>query len=497
MKNRKFLYLTILVLVVLPVYLMSIKEGHQWGDDFAQYLAQARAISNGSISQFVEDNTYIVLNSPVDMATPVYPWGFPFLISFFVPFFGNNIIMYKIVCCVIDTMATVGLYLFLRHHLDDYKAFIIALCFGLDYSIIKYCNNVISDMLFLVLTLICFCLMTDYFEKDQKPLKMLILGLLMGYNYMTRSQGVAMLVAYLICHVYLLVKKKKSVKELYPTFLPYCGFILIYILDKILFAHSERSSLYFLEYMDLRTFLSNIKYYLIVLYEYVSVPNKYKFFVYVFMCFFVLFGFIDYVFIRKKNIERISYPFLASWILIGINLLFPWHQGARYMLPVIPVFVMFMGMGITFVGKTLKINDKHFIYLEIMACILFSFFGPTYYTKKNIDKGRVYYKGAYTDQAIEMYMYIDQNTNEDAVFCFFKPRALYYQTGRLGFKPQEISYECISAADYVLICDEDDYIKLNDLYSVINEYNSANGTNVSLDMLFHNIKLTLYRINKK
>ena len=127
---------------------MSIKAGHQWGDDFTQYLEQARAICNGEISQFVQDNSFIVLNSPVDMATPVYPWGFPLLMSVFVPFFGDNIILYKIVCCIINAIATVMLYLFLGQTIDDNKAFMLGMCFGLNYSIIKYCNNVISDMFF-------------------------------------------------------------------------------------------------------------------------------------------------------------------------------------------------------------------------------------------------------------------------------------------------------------------------------------------------------------
>lgn len=498
MKTIKKQYPLFLFIIILTVCLFSIKEGHQWGDDFAQYLAQARAISNGSISQFVKDNTYIVLNSPVEMATPVYPWGFPLLMSVFVPYFGNNIIMYKVVCCIIIALVAVMLDLFLRQYLEDYKAFMIALCFGLDYSILKSCNNVISDMLFLMLTLISFCLMNDYFEKDQKPSKMFILGLIIGYAYMTRSQGVALLLGYFLCHIYLIIAKKKKInKDLLSTFLPYCGFLVVYFIDKALFLHSERSSLYFLEYMDLKTFLSNIKYYLIVLYGYVSVPNSFKLFVYFCMCFFVLLGFVDYVFIRKKSIEKISYSFLVSIALIGINLLFPWHQGARYMLPVIPVFVLFMGMGITYMGKLLRISDEHYIYLEVLACILFSLFGPIYYTKHNIDNGRAYYKGAYTDQAIEMYKYIDQNTNANDIFCFFKPRALYYQTGRLGFKPQEISYECISAADYLITCDEDDYIQIGVLNDKINEYNKKNGTHVSLELLLQNMKLALYRINKQ
>ena len=86
-KGRYFIL--ILIITALACFL-SVKQGHQWGDDFAQYLQQAVALSEGTTDKFVEDNTFIVLNSPVEMATPVYPWGFPLLLSLFVPFFGTT-----------------------------------------------------------------------------------------------------------------------------------------------------------------------------------------------------------------------------------------------------------------------------------------------------------------------------------------------------------------------------------------------------------------------
>ena len=79
-KNNRYVFPFLVFIITLIIGLLSIKEGHQWGDDFAQYFAQARAICLGTTAQFVKDNTFVVLASPIEMATPVYPWGFPLLL---------------------------------------------------------------------------------------------------------------------------------------------------------------------------------------------------------------------------------------------------------------------------------------------------------------------------------------------------------------------------------------------------------------------------------
>ena len=56
---------------------------------------------------------------------------------------------------------------------------------------------------------------------------------------------------------------------------------------------------------------------------------------------------------------------------------------------------------------------------------------------------------AYSSHAIEVYNYIDENLGEDETVAFFKPRALYLNTGRVSLLPQKDGFS-ISDADYYL-----------------------------------------------
>lgn len=487
-KGRYFIL--ILIITALACFL-SVKQGHQWGDDFAQYLQQAVALSEGTTDKFVEDNTFIVLNSPVEMATPVYPWGFPLLLSLFVPFFGTNIILYKIVCCVIIVLMTAAFYLFLCNYFNEIKSFMLALCIGLDYYILKFCNNVVSDIPFLLIMLIIVILMNDYFEDDLKWPKLLAIGLTMGYSYMIRSQGIVFILSYFLCNIlYFVFNKDKFRKaDIINSIMPYIGFAVVIILDKLLLPHSARSSLYFLESMNLSIFLKNIFFYAIVLYSYVSSPSKYQLLIYCFLLVFVLFGAISLI-KKKKDFKKILFLLLCSIMLYGINTLFPWHQGGRYMIPLIPLFVVLLGYGIDFVYEILQLNTRTVNILKICACLVFCLYGVVFYGVQNIKDGREYYKGSYTPYALETYEFINMNVNDDEVICFFKPRALYYQTGKISIKPLDNTYEAIKDYDYLLLNYEDDYIDLNQIE------NSENSYGISLIKVFENNNFTMFRINR-
>ena len=490
MKNNRIKYSFLILVIMAFACFLSVKDGHQWGDDFAQYMQQAVSLSEGTTEKFVKDNTFIVLNSPIEMATPVYPWGFPLLLSLFVPFFGENIILYKIICCVIISLMTICFCLFLCNYFDDKKSFMLSLCVGLDYYILKFCNNVVSDIPFLLIMLIIVILMNDYFEKEFECVKLFFLGLIMGYAYMLRSQGIVFILSYFFCNVlYSILNKDKCTKaDIISSVIPYIGFIIVFLLDKCLLPHSERSALYFLESMDLNTFLKNILFYTIVLYSYVPAPSRYQLCIYIILSIIVLLGAISLV--KKKNTRNLIFLFMCTLMLFGINTLFPWHQGGRYMIPIIPLYILMLGYGVDYLFEILKLNNRIINLLKICICTLFCLYGVLFYGVQNIRDGRQYFKGAYTSYALETYEYINENVKEDEIICFFKPRALYYRTGKLSIKPLGNSFEAIKDYDYLLLCYEDDYLDLNQIESSNNNYG------ISLEKIFINNNFTMYRINK-
>jgi hypothetical protein len=42
---------------------LSLRNDHGWGDNFAGYILQAKAIANGSISSFITRSTWTINNS--------------------------------------------------------------------------------------------------------------------------------------------------------------------------------------------------------------------------------------------------------------------------------------------------------------------------------------------------------------------------------------------------------------------------------------------------
>ena len=74
---KKVIEHTVLLLFLIPLFFINIKSSHDWGDDFAQYIHQAKNISEG-ISQ---NNTGYVFNSDVFLGPNAYPTGFPLLLA--------------------------------------------------------------------------------------------------------------------------------------------------------------------------------------------------------------------------------------------------------------------------------------------------------------------------------------------------------------------------------------------------------------------------------
>ena len=68
---------TAVIACLLPLLFLNIKDTHDWGDDFAQYLIEAKNISQGlplAQSGYVENPGYI-------LGPNCYPPGFPLIIA--------------------------------------------------------------------------------------------------------------------------------------------------------------------------------------------------------------------------------------------------------------------------------------------------------------------------------------------------------------------------------------------------------------------------------
>lgn len=72
-------------------------DGHPWGDDWAGYALQARALAAGNPSAEVVTNAAAMHGGDVQIGPDAYPWGYPLMLAGVGIFLGENIEAYKAV----------------------------------------------------------------------------------------------------------------------------------------------------------------------------------------------------------------------------------------------------------------------------------------------------------------------------------------------------------------------------------------------------------------
>ena len=70
-----------LALLVFGLWFVGWTPTYFWGDDWAGYLMQARALVDGSVDQELALNTAAMHGSDVQIGPNAYPWGYPALLA--------------------------------------------------------------------------------------------------------------------------------------------------------------------------------------------------------------------------------------------------------------------------------------------------------------------------------------------------------------------------------------------------------------------------------
>lgn len=70
----------------------SHRAGHWWGDDWALYIRQAQGLLDGDPGRVIDENLFTVETSRgAAFSPPLYPWGFPIILTPFVALVGADV----------------------------------------------------------------------------------------------------------------------------------------------------------------------------------------------------------------------------------------------------------------------------------------------------------------------------------------------------------------------------------------------------------------------
>lgn len=430
------IFLTAIMIISTIMIIYCIKYGHNWGGDFALYIAQSKSIVNLSVNELYTLNKYSMDNSEGLIGPYLYPYGFPLLLSPIYFFFGINFFLMKGFCGLFLILSIPITYrLFKNEFTNNLYLFAIILGFSFHADFITFSDNILSDLPFFFFSMLSLLLMT---KSSTSYSRQFILGATIFFSYFTRDIGIVLLPTLLSHQIQILFTKKDETRKLFLLFIPYLVFIFFFALIKFFFPNGGANHYNLILNKD--TFfilLNNIKNYKSLITYYLFQRDSILLFLPLLSL--VIIGMFQ---TWRQNIHFIVYTIFISLIL----LIWPSFQGCRFIFPIIPFIFYFVLKGIIFVWNQYKVYERGLqILLYFYLCM---FLLNQLVSINNFRKSES--NSSYTYEMVNIYDYISENIPKNEEIVFFKPRVLRLFTERNAISINQNVF-AKSNANYLLI----------------------------------------------
>jgi hypothetical protein len=438
----------------------TLHSGTHWGDDFAAYLMQAISLVKGDISTFIEQNTFTMSQSAWDIGPVVYPWGYPLLLAPAYALFGMNLMAFKCLTVFLYLLFLICLYVLTEQKLAAPDNLFLVATFAFSPILLSFPNYLLADIPFLLFSTLALCLVDRVIMQEKKilhpTLDMVGLAFCIAYAAFTRGNGLLLLLPALYCQAWKVIQGWKIDRHIlrsriFHYILFYLSFLYFYIITTLINPTTKAD--YFSQFsktipifiiqnfsaysLQLVTFLHT------KLYD--SLENQVLFFCLLPLC---LVG------IWKRAGKELHW-FIYAAATFGLVVIWPYFQGLRFILPILPLYSYFCLQGLIEIlsmtcalfhtGRWL-IPLKLTIYLVCTLALLVSSIGRA---ANNLVTHRPTYDGPYAPASIELFNEITKKTTEESIIVFFKPRAMHLYTGRNSFATNRC--EDLQKADFLVM----------------------------------------------
>jgi hypothetical protein len=175
---------------------------------------------------------------------------------------------------------------------------------------------------------------------------------------------------------------------------------------------------------------------------------------------------------------------------MSVLITWPFWQGPRFIFPLTPIFIYFTFVGMKFALEKLPAKyaplgqRAHYGFWTLIAIMFLITSSTNAYV--NLQSGRAI-NGPYDSFSKEVYKYIQDDTPQESVIVFFKPRAMRLMTGRDSL----LSTDCagILKGDYLVLSRK---VEKNQQVSP----EEIDACNLPLDQVFKNNRFIVYQVLK-
>ncbi len=455
------------------LFFINIRDSHDWGDDFAQYLLEARNIKQGiplDSSGYIQNPDFLLIGPKA------YPPGFPLLLTVSSSIFQDEIVGGQFLISFFLLMLGWLFFLLLRKFKTPYLLSLVLMVSLLYHPwMLEQKSQVLSDIPFA-----CFILLTCLLADPKKGLWYYALaGFTAGIAISIRSIGWVIPIAGIVVMLYYSFANKTFDKKHglltavaaltaigINTLAGYNGFSGGY-------SSSIGSETSFIE-----TTINHLQLYFNELQSFIEIEVNHWHGLMLFLQLLMWAGLILGLTKFKK------YPFLITFLFgyLALIVIFPFTGGFRFLLPVVPLIIMVAN---TCFPKFVKFQSAVTIFLLLILNIAYQPHRQYIIAKQNelVD-------GPQMPEAQQLFNFINTSLTKEDVVVFSKPRALgYYTHVKTAATLWEIDQnEFIRQTEKLGVTH---YLAYTDMeYFALNDFVLANHQ--SLEILYRNEKFTLY-----
>lgn len=450
MKNYKhiFLFSILLVVLLVPTFLFNNNHTHDWGDDFAQYIYQAKEIKSVALQQ------HKVLN--ID-AYGSNKRGILFSdILSFVPA-GKGIQPYLEIIFTFFLFSSLFVFLFFKKHFPPVLSFLMTLSIYFNYHVIQLKEVVMTEFAFMLLLYFIYWIEAP---KKNKPVPYLM-GLLFGCLIAFRSVGIVFFISYLLIE---LLNKEKTLKEKLKDLLKCSGLIVLVLgyCQLLLLPETGYSSLHFYNnlftnQLTFQSILANLTAYWThfqLLFEQ-ELPGFINITLFSALLILFIVGLFNEL---RKKIDFTSVSFLLYIIFL---LLYPYNGACiRFLIPVLPLIIFYCVKGLLFLTeKVSALKFKTILLTSTFVLLLLLSNTKTLWLDAQLTKNEY---GPYRASIQEDFRKIRESTPSNASIGFSKPFIINLFCRRDAYFYNENNLDAVkSQAEYLLLVND---ARLDEVY---------------------------------
>ena len=467
---------TLIALALLVIALIwglgILDKGHVWGDDFAGYMLHAQTLVEGDFEQMQLRNA-ILHPSPrsfeegvINDSPLAYVWGLPMVLSFVYRLvgydapMGETIIYYKIPGAVFFALFAGMLYLFYRRRFSAGVSLFLTFMLCGHRRVFGDVNNVMTDIPCLAASMASLLGMEIFVGETRagrKALYGVLLGVALWYTAVVRLNGISVVLCVLLGQTLYFARIWKTEHRRLLHLLPWALFGLLYLLVRLYLPEVD-SNASDVASVTLGRIKGNILYYYGLMQGFFAqmlpawMPGRN--FLHLAMYVLIIVGLVA----RGWRREEIH----LSILLCGtgaVLLMLPYEQDVRYLFGILPLMLLFAGYGAAavacWVGHRVRSACARRAVVCTGAVVMLAASllraGELAAWKWNWQQGggRESLYEAYHPVSRDIYAYISEHVEEDAVIAYIKPRVLYLNTGRMGFVTGVNGHHFYDA-DYIL-----------------------------------------------